>query len=98
MNKKLILKFNKPYDFEGKKHEEVDLRGLDNLTTKDLITADKIFISSGQMAAVNETSIGYVCIIASKSSDQPIEFFEKLPIKEGLKLKGIVTSFLSEVE
>lgn len=91
-----LITFNKEYEFEGSKYKEIDLSGLDKLSTRDLAQADKEFISSGQVATTNETSVGYACIIASKVTKQPVDFFEKLPAKEGIKLKNMVASFLYE--
>lgn len=88
-----LIKFNKPYEFEGKEYTEVDLSGLENLKARDLSEAEKIFVSSGNVAVVNEMSVGYACIIASKATKLPIEFFEQLPAKESVKVKNVVTGF-----
>lgn len=87
--------FNKPVNYEGEEYKEVDLSGIEHLTTKDLIDADKKFNASGQMALMNEMTTGYSCIIASKASGKPVEFFEQLPAGEGLKVKNVVMSFLN---
>ncbi|CAM4110871.1 phage tail assembly protein [Mesobacillus thioparans] len=92
-----LVTFNKPYQFEGKEYTEIDLTGIDNLTTEDLTQADKVFISSGNIATTNELSVGYACIIASKVSQKPIEFFSKMPAKEGIKIKNLVAGFFYEV-
>ena len=89
-----IVKFNKPYNFEGNKYTEVDLSGLDNLKATDLIEADKIFVVSGQVAAVKEMNVGYACILAAKVSSKPIEFYQGLPARDAIKVKNMVTSFL----
>ncbi|WP_121614793.1 phage tail assembly protein [Virgibacillus halodenitrificans] len=90
-----VIQFRKPYKFEGKEYKEVDLSGIETLSTKDLIDADKQFNTSGQMAIMNEMTTGYSCIIASKASGKPIEFFESLPAGEGLKVKNRVMGFLN---
>ncbi|MBP1924591.1 hypothetical protein J2Z76_000444 [Sedimentibacter acidaminivorans] len=89
------ITFKKPYNFEGSEYKEVDLSNIENLTTRDLIEADKIFNSSGQIALMNEMTTGYSCIIASKVAKLPVEFFESLPIREGLKVKNLVMGFLN---
>ncbi|WP_100406674.1 phage tail assembly protein [Bacillus solitudinis] len=89
------ITFKKPYSFEGKEYTEVDISGIENLTTKDLIDADKHFNASGQMAIMNEMTTGYACIVASKGSDKPVEFFENLPASDGLKVKNRVMNFLN---
>lgn len=89
----LLLIFKKPYTFEGKEYAEVDLSGMENLTAKDLADADKMFISSNQIAVMNESSLGYACIIAHKVTKLPVEFFENLPAKEAIKLRNTVSNF-----
>lgn len=95
MNRSKVI-FKKPFKFEGEDYKEIDLSGMENLTTRDLLDADKIFNATGQMALMNEMSTGYSCIIASKASKLPIEFFESLPAMEGLKVKNVVMSFLNQ--
>lgn len=89
------IEFKKPYSFEGKEYKDIDLSNAVNLSTKDLIEADRLFNSSGQMALMNEMATGYTCIIASKATGLPIEFFENLPAREGLKVKNKVMGFLN---
>lgn len=95
---KYQLVFNKPVTFEGEEYKSVDLEGLEQLTTRDLIDADKKFGTSGQMALMNEMTTGYACIVASKATDKPVEFFENLPASEGLRLKNMVMTFLNASE
>lgn len=87
--------FKKPYKFENKEYSEVDLSNIENLETKDLIEADKVFSNTGQVALMNEMATGYTCIIAARATRLPIEFFERLPIKEGLRVKNKVMGFLN---
>jgi len=89
-----VVKFNKPYMFEGNEYTEVDLSGLDNLKTTDLIEADKVFVVSGQIATVKEMNVGYACILAAKVSSKPLEFYQGLPAKDAIKVKNVVTRFL----
>lgn len=93
MSKNNVITFKKPYSFEGKEYKEVDLSGLENLTGKDLTDADRIFVSAGNVAPMNEMSIGYACIIAAKATGLPQEFFEGLPAKEIIKVKNEVMTF-----
>lgn len=88
-----LITFKKPYMFEGAEYKEIDLAGIEDLKAKDLSDTDKLCARRGQMAAMNEMSVGYACIIASKASTQPVEFFDNLPAKEAIKLKNKVVSF-----
>jgi hypothetical protein len=89
----LILKFDKPYQFEKAEYTEIDLSGMESLTAKDLIAADKMFMQNGQVPLMSEMSLGYACIIAHKASQKPIEFFENFPARDAVKLKNMVTGF-----
>lgn len=93
---KLLVVFKKPYKFESTEYNEVDLSKLDDLSTGDLIQADGQFSQIGQFSVMNELTTGYACILSSKATGKPVEFFEGLPAREGLKVKNIVMSFLNE--
>lgn len=88
-----IVKFSKPYAFEGKTYKEIDLSGLDNLTAEDMIAADKYLNRNGNVSVMPELSIEYSCFIASKATDLPVEFFRRLPPKDAIKIKNRVTNF-----
>jgi hypothetical protein len=90
---KYLVKFNKSYSFEGTEYNEIDLSGIENLTAKDLMDVDRIYVSMGQDATARETTLTYACIIASKATGKPIEFFENLPARESIKIKNMVVGF-----
>lgn len=90
---KYLITFKNPYIFEGEEHKEIDLSNIQDLKAKDLIEADKVFSSRGQTSTMNEVNLGYACIIASKATQKPIEFFENLPANEAIKMKNKVASF-----
>ncbi|WP_313891121.1 phage tail assembly protein [Psychrobacillus sp.] len=92
---KNTIQFNKPYNFEGTDYKEVDLSGLDNLTTSDLLTVEQQFNAAGNFAVMNELSLGFTMLVAAKASGKPIEFFHRLPAKEGFKVKNEVMGFLN---
>jgi hypothetical protein len=91
----LILKFNKPYQFEGNEYTEVDLSQLEQLSGEDIIETDKIFSTEGNYAPVPEMTFAYACILAGRASGKPTEFFKRLPLKESVKLKNRVMGFLN---
>jgi len=81
-----VVKFTRSYSFEGKSYSEVDLAGMDGLTAKDMVSA------------LPDQAVGYVCFIASKISDQPIEFFMGLSPRDMNRVKNKVTGFFYGVE
>ena len=93
-----LVEFKKPYRFEDKEYTEVDLEGLDSLSTKDMIEAEKYLFKTGTVSALPDQAVGYVCFIASKISDQPIEFFMGLSPRDMNRVKNKVTGFFYGVE
>lgn len=90
----MVMKLRKSYHFEGKEYTEIDLSGLDNLTGKDMIAAQKVLDRNGSFSFLPEMSLQYACVLASRASKLPIEFFEGLHPREALRLKNKVTGFL----
>ena len=93
-----VVKFSRSYTFEGKSYSEVDLAGMDDLTAKDMIEAEKYLFKTGTVSALPDQAVGYVCFIASKISDQPIEFFMGLSPRDMNRVKNKVTGFFYGVE
>ena len=88
-----LVRFSKPYTFEGETFTEIDLAGIENLTTADMTAAEKHLVKNNQVSATPEMTMEYVCYIAMLSTDKPIEFFRGLPVKDAIKLKNRVTNF-----
>ena len=89
------VKLKKPYLFEGKEYTEIDLE-LDSLTGEDV---ESIFAQIETVAKQNpsapivSTSWKYY---AARASKLPVEFFNKLPALDYLKLSGLTNTFLQE--
>lgn len=92
----MVIKFKKPYRFEGKEYTEVDLSGLDDLQASDMIAVNKYMqrTSGGVIDVMPEVSMEYACVLASKAAKLPIEFFTSLPPREAMKVKNRVMGFL----
>jgi len=91
--KKGVIVFDKPVMFEATEHKSLDLSKLENLTTENLIYAETLYHKSGGSAINPETTMLYSMIIAYVASDKPYEFFDKLPVREALKIKREIYSF-----
>lgn len=85
--------FNKPYKYEDKTYDDIDLSGLENLKASDMIAANKILDKSGSFSFLPEMSLQYAFIMAAKATQLPIEFFNGLHPKEAIKVKNKVISF-----
>ena len=91
----LVIKFKKPFTFEQKEYEEIDLTGLEDLTAQDMVSVDRILKrhSSG-IDVMPEVSMEYALNLAAKAAKQPIEFFQALPPREAMKVKNRIMGFL----
>lgn len=87
------VKFTRPYVFEGKTYNSINLEGLETLTSKDMREAESWLTKKGIVSAAPEMSMEYACFIASRVTDLPIEFFERLHPKNAIKVKNRVTNF-----
>ena len=90
----LVLKFRKPYKFEGVEYTEVDLSGMEDMTAADLCAVGTIMTKLGIVNPVAEMTVDYAIYMAARASGKPVEFFQGLPPKEGIRLKNMVTGFL----
>lgn len=91
----MIVKFKKPYHFEGKEYTELDLSCMDNLTGADMIAVNKIMQrTSGGIDVMPEVSVEYAFHFAARAAKLPVEFFTSLPPKEAIKVKNRVMGFL----
>lgn len=90
---KYLIKFRKPFIFEDETYKEIDLSGLEDLSARDMIQAQRMMERSGSINVLPEMSLEYACIFASKATKIPVEFFQALPPKEAIKVKNKVTNF-----
>lgn len=72
----LILKFRKPYMFEGKEYTEVDLSAMEDMTAEDLCAMGKIMTKLGIVNPVAEMTVDYAIYMAARASGKPVEFFQ----------------------
>lgn len=90
----LYVKFRKPYVFEDKTYDGVDLSGLEDLSGDDMIAVQRKMERAGHFSTLPELSVEYACLICSRATNLPEEFFRGLPLKDSTRLKNKVTSFL----
>lgn len=87
--------FAKPYTFEGKEYKEIEL-DLDSLTGNDYLLAERQFGEhfNNKVTPLPELSKEYQMIIAARASNQPLEFYMQMPIKEVSKITIKIQNFL----
>lgn len=93
VNSESILKLSRTYDFEGTKVSEIDMSGLESLTANDMIKANKVLNTSGNVTVLPETNLEYTLVIAASATEYPIEFYKALAPRDAIKVKNRVTSF-----
>jgi len=93
-----LVKFNKPYIFEGQEYTELDLSGLEDLTAKDMTEVDQQCLKNGIAYMQAEMSLPFLMRLAAKASKKPLEFFDNMKIKESTKVKNRVMSFLYSMD
>lgn len=76
-----VVKFGKPYNFEGTEYTEIDLAGLDKLTINDAVKAQLQLLGEQEVATaiLCETTTAFARVIACKATGLPIEFFKLMP-------------------
>ncbi|WP_024346588.1 phage tail assembly protein [Lacrimispora indolis] len=94
----LVIKFRKPFSFEGEVHNELDLHGLEDLRGRDLTAIEKSFNKTGVSTVMPETTTTFAKIVATRVTGLPAEYFEDLPAGEVEKIKNAVVGFLYKDE
>ena len=91
-----VMKLRSPVDFEGTKYTEIDLSGLDKLTGKDIRELDRLFkIKGGKIGGnVKEFDSLYLQLVAARATSLPLEFFDKISIKDATRLEVEIRNFL----
>lgn len=97
-NDELVIKYRKPYNFEGEVYTELDLHGLEDLRGRDLTAIEKSFNKTGVSSFVPESTTTFAKIVATRVTGYPAEYFEDLPAGEVEKIKNAVVGFLYKDE
>ena len=90
----MIVKFSKPYKFEGKEITELDLNKLDDLTGADMIAINRMMKKRGNTDASPEMTMEFAFFVAMQATEFPLEFFYNLSMKDAMKVKLRVNYFL----
>jgi hypothetical protein len=97
----LKVTLKKPVTFEGKEYSEIDLSALESWTCDDVIKVQKQFkkLNAESLSATDaillESNVEYCVLVAVRATGLPVEFFKRLPAKEGNKIKNAVAIFFN---
>ena len=83
-----VIDLGKPYKFEGTEYTSIDLSGLDKLTVKDAIDAQRQLFNEREVAA-------FARAIAAKAAELPIEFFKLMPRGASRRVAGVVRNYMN---
>lgn len=85
-----IVKFDKPYKFEGKEYDSLDFSGMEKMVIQDLIDVQKKL--SGEVAALvtMETTTAFAQEMAVKVTGLPVEFFKLMPRAKIKKVQAAI--------
>lgn len=88
-----VVKLNKEYTFEGKKYTEIDLSKLEDMTTMDMMEAQRAVQRAGIVSTAPQTTLPFCLSLAATATGYPIEFFNGLPMKDATKIWVEVMAF-----
>lgn len=94
----LYVKFRKPYKFEGKTYDGLDMSGLEDLSGQDMRNIESMAARFGSLEEnvnpMRETSVSYALAAAMQVTGQPMEFFNRLPFRDMLLVKYTFEGFM----
>ncbi|MGN0903163.1 MAG: hypothetical protein ACI4M9_07745 [Succinivibrio sp.] len=97
----MFITFANPVKFEGKEYKDVELK-LEDLSGFDLKQLINDYSRMKKIVNPVMRSVSVICwddnfdlFVASRRSEQPIEFFEKLSASEFIQVIGAVQSFFN---
>lgn len=89
-----VIQLSKPYIFNtgeiAKEYKEIDLSGLEKLSTDALLQAERAWNMKGNASNQMETNYAYCLEVAALAMGQPVEFFSGLPMRDGIVVKSVV--------
>jgi hypothetical protein len=88
-----VVKLTQTYDFEGEKISEVDLSGLEDLTTADAEYIERVMDKLRHHPTDKFRDYTYTKHIAMKVTNLPIEFFNSLKWKDMDSVKSRVAVY-----
>ncbi len=95
-----VIRFPKPYLFEGTEYAELDMSGRAELTVRDAIEAQRAIMRTGEAVStpVCETTTAFAREIAVKATGLPVEFFKLMPRAAMKKVRMAVFETLDTQE
>lgn len=93
-----IVKFDKPYKFEGEEYDSLDLSGMEKMTVQDLIDVQKNIGNEMVAMSVMEMSTAFAQEMAVKATGKPVEFFKLMPRSKIKKVQAAIIKSMDNSE
>ena len=93
-----IVKFDKPYKFEGKEYDSLDLSGMEKMTVQDLIDIQKSIGNETAAMYAMEMTTSFAQEMAVKATGKPVEFFKLMPRGKIKKVQAAVIKGMDNSE
>ncbi len=97
----MFVTFSKAFKFEGKEYKDIEIK-VEDLSGADLkrLIADYSRLKRITNPVMKSVTViawddGFDVFVASQMSDQPVEFFEKLPVAEYMSVVGVIQTFFN---
>lgn len=89
---------DKPYKFEGKEYDSLDLSGMEKMTVQDLIDIQKNIGNELAAMSVMEMTTSFAQEMAVKATGKPVEFFKLMPRGKIKKVQAAVVKGMDNSE
>lgn len=83
----------RPFKFEGKEYDTVDLRKLQTMTTRQIQRVETALIEEGLGTQAVWTSLRGATIIAAVLNEMPKEWLDGMSAKDGITVRNVVFAF-----
>lgn len=93
-----VIPLKTPVRFEGETYDRIDLTGLHEIKTADMVAINRRMTRSGNVDATQEFTLEYALNMANLATGLPLEFFDQLPPYAAMAIRGRVTNFLFRQE
>lgn len=89
----LKLKLYDSFLFDGDEVKEIDLSGLYDMTTRDMLAVDEQMLRRGYTGANTEVTRMYAVLTAARINKKPWEWCENMRARDAVRLKNVVSGF-----
>lgn len=89
------IALNKPYKFDGKEYNEIDLSGLEKMKVKDMIETQKEVAAQPSAAMLSGASTAFALALAARATGMPKEFFKLLPARAAMQVRNATMKALA---